>query len=137
MLGTMAKAKKNQLGSGPPHMRQERDLSKLPWLFLGDPQWKRCRVKPSRLQVQVSLSCPVSTPNPSIFSATRAAFLNCQPPPPHQNSLPSRTGGRARGRQGAGLKMCTVSDSWLGSVFDLVLFVCFHSGWYHVCIPTA
>lgn len=115
------------------HMRQEQgELFELSWLFLGDTQWKRCRVKPSKLEAQVSLSCPLSSPNPPITSAPRAASLNFQPLTP-KTVYPPCTDGRARGRQGMRLKMCPVSDSWLGSFFDLVLFICFNSGWY--CLP--
>lgn len=48
------------------------------------------------------------------------------------------TDARASRRQGVGLNTCTVNGSLLESFFDLVLFVCFHSGWYclALCLHT-
>lgn len=60
-------------------------FTKLWWLFLGDIQWKRCRVKPSTLEAQLPLIHPFSASD----QPTTSACQGCLPKLP--NDPPSHT----------------------------------------------
>lgn len=64
---------------------EEMIFTKLSWLFLGDIQWKRCKVKPSTLEAQLPLIRPFSASD----QPTTSACQGCLPKLP--NYPPSHT----------------------------------------------